>query len=431
MSAEHWLVSALDVGKPLTEIPAPAKVDGIHLQLWRGQLPLGQLWLPRGMLPMQPPELAREIARAIAPAVGDRIFAHGFRAPLPVTGANPARDTSPDLTALNTLRSPLSELPSQAIPSCDPYNDSTATAGRVFRPSISVIVCTRNRPESLENCLFSLVRLDPPADEILVVDNDPTDTRARAVVQKFPNVTWLPEPSPGLSRARNTGIRHARGEIVAWTDDDTTVHPGWIGAVRGAFADPDISAMTGLVLAGSLESSAQLRFERNFGGFGRGFRTFTLDAQFFTDMKSRGVPAWQAGAGANMAFRREVFDALGPFDERLGAGAAGCSEDSEFWYRLLAAGRSIRYEPRAVVWHFHRVTDDGFQLQMEEYMRGHAAALLYQFQKYRHRGNLRRLFLSLPRHYWSAFRHRTAGSTLASEVRGCLRGILYYLRNSS
>ena len=57
---------------------------------------------------------------------------------------------------------------------------------------------------------------------------------------------------------------------------------------------------------------------------------------------------WKVGAGANMAFRRNVFDLVGLFDERLGAGAAGCSEDSEIWYRILANQLQIRYEPRAV-----------------------------------------------------------------------------------
>jgi cellulose synthase/poly-beta-1,6-N-acetylglucosamine synthase-like glycosyltransferase len=90
----------------------------------------------------------------------------------------------------------------------------------------------------------------------------------------------------------------------------------------------------------------------------------------------------------------------GLFDERLGAGAAGCSEDSEFWYRMLAAGMSIIYEPRAVVWHSHRTDRQAFRSQMKQYMRGHVAALLVQYEKHRHVGNLRRLFLSVPLYYF-------------------------------
>lgn len=419
MNAERWEIVHLDLSKTLPRISSAGEAGGVHVQVWKDSLPLGLLWFHREVLPIGPSELAREVARAIAPAVGDRLFTHGFRAPLPVIGDNPARDLPPDLAALAKLEAPVTALPQP--------DTSLRT------PSVTVVVCTRNRPESLENCLSSLIRLDPPPDEILVVDNDPDTGRTRVITEKFSQVTWVPEPTAGLSLARNTGIRHAKGEIIAWTDDDTTAHPGWIGVIRSVFTDPAISGMTGLVLAGSLETSAQVRFERDFGGFQRGFRRFTLDRQFFDEMKDHGVPAWLAGAGANMAFRREVFEKLGLFDPHLGAGAAGCSEDSEYWYRMLAAGMSIRYEPAAVVNHLHRVNEDDFQHQMEEYMRGHMAALLYQYKKHGHAGNLRRAFWSLPRYYLAISRQRLAGAsrgTLGAELGGCLRGILYYLRNN-
>src|SRR6202011_6360065 len=66
------------------------------------------------------------------------------------------------------------------------------------------------------------------------------------------------------------------------------------------------------------------------------------------------------------------------------ADLSGCSEDSECWYRMLAAGMAIAYQPRAVVWHSHRVDRDAFRSQMKQYMRGHVAALLVQFEKHRH-----------------------------------------------
>src|SRR5438034_287760 len=70
--------------------------------------------------------------------------------------------------------------------------------------------------------------------------------------------------------------------------------------------------------------------------------------------RDRGVPVWRIGCGANMAFRRAAFAKVGLFDTRLGAGASGCSEDSELWYRLLATGGVCHYEPSAVVYHYHR-----------------------------------------------------------------------------
>jgi hypothetical protein len=74
----------------------------------------------------------------------------------------------------------------------------------------------------------------------------------------------------------------------------------------------------------------QLQFE-TYWGFGRGYRRMDFSSVFFESDRLRGCPVWEIGAGANMAFRREVFEKVGLFDERLDVGAAGCSGDSEFW----------------------------------------------------------------------------------------------------
>jgi GT2 family glycosyltransferase len=130
-----------------------------------------------------------------------------------------------------------------------------------------------------------------------------------------------------------------------------------------------------------------------------------------------------------MAFRRAVFTAIGTFDERLGAGASGCSEDSELWYRLLAGGWECRYEPSAVVLHRHRSSWEALERQIVAYMRGHVAALLIQFVRTGDLGNLRRIFLTLPYVYttgvikallagnWRRFRMDVCA------VLGCLSGL--------
>jgi SAM-dependent methyltransferase len=191
--------------------------------------------------------------------------------------------------------------------------------------------------------------------------------------------------------------------------------------------------MTGLVLAAQLETWSQVRFEFDFGGFNRGFRPITFDSFFFNSTLSRGVPVWRIGAGANMAFRRDVFSRVGLFDERLGAGVSGCSEDSEFWYRMLAAGMSIVYEPRAAIWHLHRVDRAAFRNQMRQYMRGHVTALLVQFEKHGHFGNIWRLVAALPYHYCKQLARMPfkGGLTLLfSELLGCASGFITYFRQS-
>jgi len=416
---QPWDVRQVDLSVPNGGLTAAPDTGGIHVQLHWKSIPLGQLWLALNELPLTASDFLRRAARAIAPAVGDRLFEHGFRAALPVVGENPARDKPAELGPL--------------LECCQPLAVIERALGQIPVPktSVSVIVCTRGRPDPLRNCLAALARLDPAADEILVVDNS-AEGSARRITDQFPGVMYVSEPQPGLSRARNAGLRQATGTLIAWTDDDVVPHPFWLGAIRRTFADETISAMTGLVLPLALNTAAQVRFERNFGGFNRGYRRLTYDRQFFSEMAGRGVPVWDIGAGANMAFRSSVFAQIGTFDERLGAGAAGCSEDSELWYRMLAKGLTIRYEPLAAVWHGHRAEDDAYGAQMEEYMRGHVAALLVQFEKHRHSGNLRRLLLALPRHYLRRMTLRGGDvdrSTLGREMRGCLRGVCHYLRN--
>jgi GT2 family glycosyltransferase len=135
-----------------------------------------------------------------------------------------------------------------------------------------------------------------------------------------------------------------------------------------------------------------------------------------------------------MAFRKSFFEKTGYFDERLDVGAAGCNGDSEMWYRILAEGGAIQYNPRAVVSHYHREALDKLQKQIFSYMRGFTAAVLIQHQRWGHRGNLKHLFLELPKYY--AFllmrgfpRYRGRFTTIFSEMKGMLSGLIFYLKN--
>jgi cellulose synthase/poly-beta-1,6-N-acetylglucosamine synthase-like glycosyltransferase len=237
-----------------------------------------------------------------------------------------------------------------------------------------------------------------------------------------------------LSIARNTGIRHSKGDLIAFTDDDAVVHPGWIGQLAGAFADPEVMAVTGLVFPAELETESQMTFEKKMG-FHRGYRAITYDAEFFREQRAHGVHVWRIGAGVNMAVRRKALEDVGGFDERLGAGAAGCAEDSELWYRILARGWKCRYEPLAVVSHYHRRERKDLEQQARLYMRGHGAALLVQWARHRHRGNLMRLFVYLPAYFvrrlvGSFFSPEARRESLWSfEVHGFLSSFAYYFRN--
>ncbi|MCP5432742.1 MAG: glycosyltransferase [Alphaproteobacteria bacterium] len=299
-------------------------------------------------------------------------------------------------------------------------------------PSASVVICTRDRPEELARCLASLPRQSRPPREIIVVDNASRDGRTREAALAA-GVTYVREDRPGLDIARNAGARAATCDIVAYTDDDVVLHPRWLERLVAAFDAPEVMAVTGLVLPAELASEAQLQFE-TFWSFGQGYRRKDFDAALFSSYTRVPFPAWDVGAGASMAFRRALFAAIGLFDERLDVGRAGCSGDSEFWYRALAAGHTCRYEPSAVAFHYHRREMDGLKSQIFHYMRGHAAALLVQNERTRLRSNLKQALYVMPR--WLAARawRRLHGGAkprdrfLDQEIAGYLSGLWFYLR---
>jgi len=269
--------------------------------------------------------------------------------------------------------------------------------------------------------------------EIVVVDNASSTLATKHVCKRY-RVRYVREDRLGLDIARNTGAREARHSVIAYTDDDTKPDPFWVFRIHQAFTnDPNISALTGLILAGSLKTEAEIIFEK-YWPFNRGFTPKNFDERFFKSTLPGGPPVWEIGAGANMAFRKTVFDDVGYFDERLDVGAAGCSGDSELWYRILAANLVIQYNPLAVVQHFHRASLDGLKRQLYSYMKGFTVAILIQYQRFGHAGNLRHLFKVIPAYYLSLLRkgfpyYHSQYQTLFSEMRGILAGMFYYLRH--
>lgn len=232
------------------------------------------------------------------------------------------------------------------------------SAKAINLPALTVAVCTRDRPADLRLCLASISSLDYPNFEVLVVDNAASDTTTRDLVRtRFPWVRYLAETRPGLSWARNRAIREAGGEVIAFTDDDVVVDQGWARGLGEVYAaDPKVMAVTGLVVPDELATRAQYEFEL-YDGFGRGFTRRwhqiptgrQANAAFFHG-GTGGL-----GTGANMSFRRNVFDQIGFFDSALGAGTPSRgAEDLEMFFRLLKEGHMLVYEPRAIVRHRHR-----------------------------------------------------------------------------
>lgn len=301
--------------------------------------------------------------------------------------------------------------------------------------TISVVICTRDRPDDIAHCLASLAQQSRTPDQIVVVDNASRDDRTRQAALAA-GVIYLREDREGLDFARNAGVAASTGDLVLFTDDDVLLDRDWVARMAAAFDDPDIGAVTGLVLPAELASDAQLYFESHWG-FGQGYvlRDVT-PAEFDRHPPRIAFPAWDLGAGASMGFRRAVFADAGLFDERLGAGQSGCSDDSEYWYRLLHRGWRLRYDPRIVAHHVHRRDEAGLSRQIHQYMRGHVAALLIQYDRTGRPGNLWRALWDLPLLYARRWLRRAIGRRadaadryLDREIAGYFSGILFYLRN--
>jgi GT2 family glycosyltransferase len=228
-------------------------------------------------------------------------------------------------------------------------------------PEVSVLICTRDRTDSVRTTLHSLLGCRYPASryEVVVVDNaSAEDSLSRMVAAEFAdhevNVRVEPEPEPGLSHARNRGLAVARGELVLFADDDVLLDRQWIAALAEPFADPKVGASSGMTLPDVLETPTQ-RWVEGFGGRARAFekRVFDLAAPP-PDRPLFPFTIGEFGAGRNMAFRREPLLELGGFDPALGPGTiAHDGDDVEALLRVLLAGWRIVHDPAAIVWHAH------------------------------------------------------------------------------
>jgi GT2 family glycosyltransferase len=202
---------------------------------------------------------------------------------------------------------------------------------------ISFIIATHDRALSLAKLLRSLApQITPGEHEILIADNGtpgPSPLPAEISV-----AAHIHDPAPGKCRVQNRAIAQARGEIIAFLDDDLEVDARYVAAVERFFRDhPEFAAMKGKVMP--------VQDPRTLAGENWPYMDLPIVDHGPAVCEVRGV------LGANMAFRTEVFSQLGMFNERLGPGACGHEEDTEMSKRLRAARLRIGYCPDTLVYH--------------------------------------------------------------------------------
>lgn len=283
------------------------------------------------------------------------------------------------LSALDRQSSPGDESSRQTADESGTGGEGPPTSGG-WSPAVSVVVPTAGRAEQLRRCVDSLLAQTYPDLEIVVVDNnrDAGDaSRILAADIASGRVTFLHQPDGGSSEARNVGIRRARGELIAQTDDDVVAHPEWVARLVAEFDSPEVALVTGLVVPLGYDTRAQELFEE-YGGFGKGFvrRRFDLHEN---RGESRLYPfaAGLFGSGNNVAYRASVARRLHGYDPLLGPGSVvRAGQDLDFFLRVLLGGGTIVYTPGAVVRHEHRRTMAELERQLHNYGRGLSAVML-------------------------------------------------------
>lgn len=203
--------------------------------------------------------------------------------------------------------------------------------------SITVIVCTRDRPRMLEECLARLCESLRAGDHLIVVDSASTSPEVSEVAARHtPHV--VRSDRPGLSIARNAGWREATTEAVAFIDDDVRVAPDWAQSAAKVLGEhPEAGFVTGWIGV----PPEQIGGHRPVA---------VADDESPRSLDRRSTGSW--GHGANMATRRSVLEHLGGFDELLGAGSAfPGAEDYDFFDRVFDAGLTGRFDPRLRAFH--------------------------------------------------------------------------------
>jgi cellulose synthase/poly-beta-1,6-N-acetylglucosamine synthase-like glycosyltransferase len=284
-------------------------------------------------------------------------------------------------------------------------------------PSCSVIVCTRNRAEQLNQCLQGIRGLCYPNVDVIVVDNASDDDAAKPIADAW-SARYIREPVIGLSRSRNRGAMYSEAEIVAFTDDDAVPNTDWLCNLIEEFSDPNVMAVTGLISPTKPSSAGTEQYFRARQQR-REFDSSTDD--WFALANFGGI-----GDGANMAFRRKVFDSWDGFNERLGLGTAVCgSEEHNAYFELIKRGHRVVFTPRSVVQHPFPETSDDARKRSFRYVE---AGCAYMARLFVEEPAYRRYLLTFLRKALTR-RMRTRRNPLLTswqELRAFVRGVRLY-----
>lgn len=242
-------------------------------------------------------------------------------------------------------------------------------------PTVTILVCTRDRPRQLLRCLESLLALDYELLEVIVVDNGSQSFSAPSLDYPF-RTRFYSQPVPGLSFARNSVLPLAEGEVIALLDDDATADPRWLAKAMPHFDDPKVVGVTGKVLPLQPANEWQMQqWSERWANIPD--LPVVFDPDHFDPLNS------QVGTGTNLFVRTPFLKAEG-FHEMYGPGTpVGAGDENELFYRIGRSGGTICYEPDSIV--YHEYVSDGEMVLKQRTRYGAArGALLTHFLFFRH-----------------------------------------------
>ena len=251
-----------------------------------------------------------------------------------------------------------------------------------------MVVPTFRRPAALRRCLEHVATLEHPSFEVIVVDNSDGDEIAHAIADAA-GARYVVEPAPGASLARNAGARTARGELVAFLDDDSFPDERWLSVHAQAHEDdPGLGVTTGRIVAWPQDSAVAQAYAA-VGGEDLGDCGFRVD---------RATPGWfesanfgGLGIGPNMVFKRRLFDAGFGFRTDLGPRNDPPGDEHYAFFTVIRTGGAIAYLPDAVVYHEAPASMKALEARKREILRSGAIyGLMLLVEEPEHRGTILR-----------------------------------------
>ncbi len=288
---------------------------------------------------------------------------------------------------------------------------------------ISVVIPTYNRPDQIIACVESIFR-SRTLCEILIVEQSKKTISSDTLRQwAARDVRYFFLQTPGVSRAKNYGIRKSRGDIVAFTDDDCIVDQAWVRAIQSVFRKEN--QITG-VFGRTLPYNPGVHVNKECPS--------VFDSSVAVTIKRPVYHAEHIGFGNNMAFRKKFFEKHGYFKEWLGSGTAGSNaEDGELAMRALCSGQSLRYEPGVIVYHNRWLSRREMRRVHGSYVRGEMACYSYYLDTKLGREIVRGNMFASAKGLLRAFRSRRSevwneeARLLNARILGFIVGSMHYL----